>query len=476
MRGNANVLLSKAIAHARAHVEWRDILIFAIPLTIFIIALMAFWPGLYTSDSYDQYNQAQTGIVYSAHPVFHTFTTWLVNRVHHSRAMLPLLHIFIFSLLWASINKYIRRLYKNGRKVFYIQVVFTIVVCVLPVVYTYAISAWKDVLYSYCLLALGFLLFVGSNRKFDYLLPQTALISLLLVLASVYRYNGIVPAAAILTVLLMGMIKNKVAIKKMITLVGLCIMFFAATVYVPRMFLEVHTGETNPKTAVAMFYMAGFINSGEKIDDQDQKVLYKIMPRQYWSSDYYQYSYVPIGFGGHIDHLAANRYADQVFDMVLKYSARYPTTATELFFEVNNMAWNVYWPLAGPYKTTPMINAMPLSEDSLARDAKTSKIEPMNSEMRLSIGYTLHSTAMQTLFYRPALYMYLSIAIAAALSYKTRRKRYLLLLLPMLFNLPAILIFGLTQDMRYLYINVLTLFLVSLVALAYVSSRRKKAD
>lgn len=476
MRSKQSSLLLKASSNIRAHIEWRDIIIFAIPIILLTLALMALWPGLYTSDSYDQYNQAQTGIVYAAHPVFHTFTIWLVNLVHHSQAMLPLFQIFLFSLLWAGMGKYIRRLYGDGSRVFYAQVAFTAMLCLLPVIYTYSISAWKDVLYSYCLLSLAFLLFVGSYKKFNYSTLQIVCVSILLSLTIAYRHNGIVPAVAILTVLLVGMIKYKVSIKKILVLTGLCIAFYALTIFTPRMFLEVRNYESNPKTGVSMFYMAGYMNSGVKIDDQDQKILYKIMPRQYWFSDYYQYSYVPIGFNEHINHKAANKYTDQVFDMVLKYSWRYPEVGVEHFIEVNNMAWNVYWPLEGSYKTTPAINALPLSENSLADDAKMSKLGLINNEMRLNINYTLDSTFMQTLFYRPALYMYLSIVIAATLAYKTRSKRYWLLLLPMLSNLPTILIFGLTQDMRYLYVNVLTFFLLALIALVHACNRRKKKN
>ena len=471
MRSDPKRLLLKVSSNIRAHIAWRDIIIFAIPIMFLTIALMALWPGLYTSDSYDQYNQAQTGIVYTAHPVFHTFTIWLVNRVHHSQAMLPLFQIFLFSLLWAVICKYVRRLY--GDKVFYAQVAFMTILCALPIIYTYSISAWKDVLYSYSLLSLAFLLFVGSYKKFNYSALEIVCASILLVLTVAYRLNGIVPAVAIFAVLLICMVRYKVATRKIVAMIGLSIAFYALTVFMPRLFLEVRTSESNPKTSVSIFYMAGLMNSGAKIDDQDQRVLYKVMPKQYWFSDYYQYSYVPIGFSEHINHKAANKYTDQIFDMVLKYGLRYPGISAEQFFEVNNMVWNVYWPLEGPYKTTPAINAMPLTEASLADDAKMSKLGFINNEMRLGIDYTLDSTVMQTLFYRPALYMYLSIIIGAALAFKTRSKRYWLLLLPMLFNLPAILIFGLTQDMRYLYINVLTFFLIILAALVHLCARRK---
>lgn len=476
MRNRTKTSLLRMISNVRNHIGHRDITIFAISVVLLTVALLALWPGLYTSDSYDQYNQAQTEIAYTAHPVFHTFTIWLVNLPHHSQAMLPLFQIFLFSLLWAGMCKYIRRLYGDGSKVFYVQVAFMAVLCLLPIIYTYSISAWKDVLYSYCLISLAFLLFVGSYKKFNYSTLQIVCISILLALTVAYRHNGIIPAVAILAVLLIGMMKYKVSIKKMIILVGLGAVFYALTIFTPHLFLEVRTSEGNPKTSVAMFYMAGFMNSDVKIDEQDQKILYKIMPKQYWLSDYYQYSYVPIGFSEHINHKAANEYTDQVFDMFLKYSLRYPEISAEHFFEVNNMAWNVYWPLEGPYKTTPGINAMPLSENSLADDAKTSKLGLMNDEMRLNINYTLNSTFMQTLFYRPALYMYLSIAIVAVLAYMTRSRRYWLLLLPMLFNLPAILIFGLTQDMRYLYINVLTFFLIGLIALVHLYDLRKKSN
>lgn len=474
MLNRFRLLLEKAASKIKSHVERRDVIIFAIPVVFFTITLLAMWPGFYTSDSYDQYHQAQTGIANTAHPVFHTFTIWLLNGLHHSQAMLPLFQILLFSVLWTVVCKYIRRLYGDKRKIFYIQTAFIVTLCVLPVIYTYTIGAWKDVLYSYSLLSLAFILFVGSNKKFNYSILEIVCSAILLALTIAYRHNGIVAALVVLAVLLIGMTMYKVSVRRMLLLAGLSVGFFILTVFAPRLFLEVRTSEKDPKAGVSIFYMAGFMNSGVKIDDQDQKTLYKIMPEQYWFSDYYRYSYVPIDFGGHVDRKAANKFADELFDMLIKYSLRHPEITALHFSEVNNMAWNVYWPIEGPYKTTPAINAMPLSGATLIEGAKKSKLAFINNEVRLNINYTLSSAITQTLFYRPALYMYLSIAIVVALVFNTRNKRYWLLLLPMLLNLSTILVFGLTQDLRYLYINVLTFFLVSLIALVHMYSLKPK--
>lgn len=469
--------LQKRVASIRSTVELRDIVLFMLPVVLLTIVLFALWPGLYTSDSYDQYNQAQTGIVYPAHPVFHTFTIWLVNSIHHSRVMLPLAHIFLFSLMWAVMCGYIRRLYNKSDKVFYAQFVFMVILCILPIIYTYSVSAWKDVLYSYSLLSLAFLLFIGSYKKFNYSTLEIVCIALLLSLAVAYRHNGVIPALVVFVILSVGMIKYKTSTRKIVTLTGLSVVFYALTIFVPHLFLEVRaTSEINSKTGVSIFYMAGLMNSGINIDEQDQRILYSIMPKQYWISDYNQYSYVPIAFNEHFNHEAAEKYTDQIFDMVIKYSLQNPSRSAERFFAVNNMAWNVYWSTTGPYKTTPFINAMPLSEKSLEDNAKTSKLEFLNDEIRLNVAYTLNSSIAQTLLYRPALYMYLSIAVVVAMVIKTKKRRYWLLLIPMLSNIPAILVFGLTQDMRYLYINVLTFFLVLLVSISYVYSVQKKAN
>jgi hypothetical protein len=366
---------------------------------------------------------------------------------------------------------HLRKLY--GNKTFALQLIFTIVICFLPVIYTYAIGAWKDVLYSYCLLALSLLLFIGSNKRFNYSKLEIISIAALLILVVEYRHNGIVSAGVVFAIALVAMIKYKVVKTKVLLLVGLTLALYFLTAFTPRALLEVHTSPSNPKTSVALFYMASFMNSGVKIDNQDQQILYKVMPREYWLSDYYQYSIVPITFGGHVNKAAADKYTDELFNMMLKYDLRHPTLAADHFLDVNNMAWNVAWPLNGPYKSTPSINPMPLSEQSLDDNAYTSKLSFVNEEIRLNIDYTLDSAVMQTIFYRPALYMYLSIAIVILLAVKTRLKRYWLILVPMLSNLPTILVFGLTQDMRYLYINVLTFFFVLIIALSHFYNKRK---
>src|SRR5262249_15219719 len=59
--------------------------------------LLLFWPGLLNADSFDQWQQMETGVWVEHHPVFHTVCNWLLTRGWHSPAAVALAQILVLS-------------------------------------------------------------------------------------------------------------------------------------------------------------------------------------------------------------------------------------------------------------------------------------------------------------------------------------------------------------------------------------------
>jgi hypothetical protein len=72
--------------------------------------LLAFWPGIMTEDSIDQWTQAQRGVFRDEHPAVHTLLIWLITRLWNSPAAVALLQIVLVASLLALIGRDLLRL------------------------------------------------------------------------------------------------------------------------------------------------------------------------------------------------------------------------------------------------------------------------------------------------------------------------------------------------------------------------------
>lgn len=127
MRKNKNKIISKM-----------DILIFTEIFILWGVALLAFFPGLLTSDNVDQISQACNGLYKSSHPIIHSFIIGNLNKL--GGIWIPaLFQIITFGLIWTYICKMLRN-YNNSKFNKLFQIIFTGVICVIPLNFLYTIT------------------------------------------------------------------------------------------------------------------------------------------------------------------------------------------------------------------------------------------------------------------------------------------------------------------------------------------------
>ncbi|MEG0408393.1 MAG: hypothetical protein RR623_05915, partial [Bacilli bacterium] len=154
----------------------KNIIIFLIPFIIFLIVLLAFYPGILSFDSINQWNQVQSGIINDAHPFLTTYIMFLLSKIWNSTAMICIFQIVVFSFVWSYFCNYIRKISKYS---FNKQIIFTVVMCLFPIMFLYSITLWKDILYSYYLMFLSILLLIGVKKKFQYSITEILLVGFL---------------------------------------------------------------------------------------------------------------------------------------------------------------------------------------------------------------------------------------------------------------------------------------------------------
>ena len=265
---------------------YKDIIIFLIPFLIFIILLFAYYPGLITYDGFNQWNQVQTGVINNAHPFFSTYFMLIISKVWNSPRAVLVFQIFIFSFFWSIIcnrtrkNNYVR------------QVLYTVLISLIPIISMYSITLWKDVLYSYYLMMLAFLTYYFAKEKnykmniFDYIW-----IGLLLFLIYSYRHNAIVIVILyfiIFTVLVLKSNKNNIK-KLLVVYLTFAILLFAMAI--PKSIHLEKEKKKNNEVAISTvdryitWIFGSYVQEG-KISKKDLKFLNNIINTKYWKKVY----------------------------------------------------------------------------------------------------------------------------------------------------------------------------------------------
>ncbi|MEI8314971.1 MAG: DUF6020 family protein, partial [Verrucomicrobiota bacterium] len=137
---------------------------YALPCALIWTAyLLAFWPGIMSSDSVDQWGQMLTGHFNNNHPAFHTLTNWLFTRVWLSPAAVAMAQILALASVFGLTMRELA-LWGVPRN---IRIVITMLFSLSPVNGLMTITLWKDVPYAISMLGLFALLMQCVRTRWD---------------------------------------------------------------------------------------------------------------------------------------------------------------------------------------------------------------------------------------------------------------------------------------------------------------------
>lgn len=464
-----------SIAKIIKKIDWRDIVIFLIPFTVFLIALLAFLPGIITYDSSDQWAQVQAGAISDAHPFFHTFVLWVLSKIWNSETIVLIVQIILFSSIWTALCHYLRKKYNNVKHIFLIELLITVVMCCFPIMYMYSITLWKDILYSYCLLALSYFLLVGVDNKFHYSTKQSIVFGVFLVLTLSFRHNGLVVAGIIVPVVVYLMLRNKAEKKNVGFFIGSVVIAFCLTL-IPRVFLQVpDNNEIRIPTAQAysIFYMSSMIYHGVEIDNNDKEYLFELMPEEDWKKRYNPYLINTITTSPNLNKELLSDTGNQLVNLAVKYVIKNPTEAAKHVARADNMLWNA---TLSPNVYVYVFDFRYLEDGGRGvGNVNEAQFNAAREIMIWHINSTYDNNIINSLLYRPAFYFYLSITGVTCLIVVSRKGMYFITIMPMVLNTVSLIPTNLAQDLRYVYINYLTFFFVFLLLAIEIKKSKAKS-
>ena len=161
--------LNSTESNIDAKLNYRDLIIFIFPILIFSLYAFIYNPGVLTASSYSQLHQIVTGQFTNAHPIFHTLLEIIFIKIFKTPLFIGIFQIVIFSALWMIICKYHRDDSANSSNEFFIQFILTFIICLIPINAVYSVTLSSNILFSYALMFLCFLIkvMIDKNGQID---------------------------------------------------------------------------------------------------------------------------------------------------------------------------------------------------------------------------------------------------------------------------------------------------------------------
>jgi hypothetical protein len=193
-------------------------IVFGALFSYYLVWWLAFYPGTLSPDSISHWQEAQSFKFTNASPYLYSLILGLLSKILPSPSVMGLFQLTVFSgIIGATMNYF----YKKGISLKLITLTTALYV-ILPVFAIYNVTIWKDVLYSYIVLAfmLGTYLFYIEDSLRDNL-KYIVFLGTLMAFVPLLRFNGIIFFAAPFILF----VTKKLDLKKSATLLQPVVLF-----------------------------------------------------------------------------------------------------------------------------------------------------------------------------------------------------------------------------------------------------------
>ena len=374
-------------------INYRDLMIFIVPILIFGLYLFIYNPGILTTESFNQLHQIAGGEFTNRFPFFHSFIEMILLNIFGTPLSVAALQILVFSTIWTVICKYHRDDASKSSNKFVAQFIVTLIICLIPINAVYSITLWKEILFSYGLLFLSFLIKVLIDRN-----------------GQISMKLAIIMAITIAVTSQLSLIGLPIAI---ITLVAVLVYIYMKNGNTDRTFLML------PAITIVLILIIGSLSMAYNVEDAHinnqggAPMVWSVLRGDDWNGQAYY---------------------------ITKDGAQLKE-AQNLFYTKNNIT-----PTAGYEKLT------------------SANLGEANYNLVNSFAvYFKDHTLTDTLFYSPALYMYLAIILLIALQLVTKTKDMYLVYVPNLINIIGVFLTCSQNENRFLYPNLLIFYLLVII-------------
>ena len=450
----------------------KDLIIFLIPFIIFLCYLFIYNPGIVDVDPFNQLHQISTNQFTNWHPFFHTFIEMQLLNIFPSTLTICIFQIVLFSTFWTAICNYNRD--ENipiNSKQFVLQIIITLIISLIPINPILSISLHKDILFSYFLMFTCFLIKVLLDKKGNVSDSFFIVFSIVMAVTSQLRPNGIFVIITILLILSVYIYKNNDNKFDCVFLPALTIIFILLIASLNVAYDVEDTQKDAVFTKVS--HMLADYDLNLEMNDADKQKLHEMISEEGILENY------KISFSDPIYNIAdKNVYENDkitYIKMAIYYSLKNPVHCIEYLLGSSPSVWDITrdstWKGSVLNTYTDYTRDLYYQKAGLVPVGGYDNASFVNSGTQLYkdtesfISFTKGNAVISTLFYSPALYMYLSLIIILVIHMLTNSREIYLVYLPNLLNILAVFFSMPAQDVRYLYPNFLVFNLLLIILL-----------
>lgn len=184
---------------------------------LFLLHLFLSWPGVMTSDSLTQYQQAIMGVYDDHHPPLMAFVWRHLDAIHKGSGLMLLLDLL---LLYGSVYFLMQSI--NNGKIRYLALLFPII----PQVLIYSFFIWKDVVCTFSFLFVNCYLAYLTIKDKPLSWPKALLLLPILLYGTAVKFQAQYFAFFTLGWLVLAMSSYKINYKAIIKFLMLCGIFY----------------------------------------------------------------------------------------------------------------------------------------------------------------------------------------------------------------------------------------------------------
>ena len=452
--------------------NFKDLIIFVIPSIIFIYYLHVFNPGIMPYDSYNQLHQIAIGSFNNWHPFFHTFIEMICIKIYPSPVSVCILQIITFSTMWMVICKYFRRDNdKKLSKVFILQFLVTLIIALIPINAIHAITLYKDVLYSYNLMFLCFLIKVLVDKKGKVSYVFALIISLIMAFVAQIRPNGMYIILVFLIILFIYLFRKNKS-NKLHTIIPVLTIVFILLISSLNI---VYNVQDQPRDALMIKTSQILVDYDLNLDlaDTDRNKIYELISKK----DMKKF-YNPQDTDKNFTLLNRRAWQDNKFTylmIAMSYTLKNPIHYLNYLFYSAPVVWsvNIKSPIIqipeidhnfGREKFYAMVKQTPVTyyDNATLTNRGSSEFKSLSSFVKLM----KKNKKFNIVVANPALYFYLSIICMLGIYLISKSKGIFFAYLPNFLNILIIMLSVSAQSIRFLYPNFLVFYLLVIILIS----------
>lgn len=433
------------------------------------IYFLAFYPGMMSADSLDQWQQMLTGQYIDHHPPFHTLTIWLLTRLYLSPATVAAAQLLALAVVSGLCFAFLESLGVER----WLLWVACCIYAFSPVNGTMVVTLWKDVPFS--IAVVGFTLLIAkilwSSGEWLSKPRNSIVLGMVCALVMLFRYDGLPIGVGVL--LLLIAVYPKRWKNGLLSVVVCCLLYLGVRgplyQYVGVRAPSQSSGEAVSYNAAGPGEMANMSLSLYKMvlyvrpDTSAEKLLNQISVTGNWSCKIWrklnpQWRETDMDPSLAFTHVVSN--ALRYLPRILLYDYRCLRSMEWIIYDpygdVYNPSHAEYWIDPNPFGITP-----------------ASKLPAFQKMVSAWVSRTAHDPSVSWIVWRPATFLYLHLFVVAVLLLRRRDIRISLLAAPILIQSVMFSLIPLAPNFRYHY----AVYLVSLMfwPLLFSASVRDKA-